>query len=162
HATIESQDGKLSVDGQMLMEKPRLHGIDIGYPFNADYDLRDDLTDNLLRINKGAIKLGPTPVFVSGTINSKSTPAQVDGTLKADDISITEAARLAAAAGMAFSPGTTANGRINANIQARGAADKPTLNGTLAGRDIQISGKDIPKPVQVKAINVALSPAEIR
>jgi AsmA protein len=162
HTAIESQDGKLSANGQMLVEKARLHRIDIGYPVNADYDLSDDLTNDLLRINKAAIKLGPTPVFVSGTVNSKPTPAQLDIKVKADDISITEAARLAAAAGMAFSPGTTVNGRINANIQARGAADKPTLNGTLAGRDIQISGKDIPKPVQVNALNVALSPTEIR
>jgi len=162
HTTIESQDGKLSADGKMLVEKLRLHGIDIGYPVNADYDLSDDLINDLLRINKAAIKLGPAPIFVSGTVNSKPTPAQLDIKLKADDVSITEAACLAAAAGMAFSPGTTVNGRINANIQARGAADKPTLNGKLAGRDIQISGKDIPKPVQVKALNVALSPTEIR
>jgi AsmA protein len=162
HTTIESQGGKLSADGKMLVEKLRLHGIDMGYPVNADYDLSDDLTNDLLRINKGAIKLGSTPVFVSGTVNSKPTPALLDIKLKADDISITEAARLAAAGGIAFSPGATVNGRINANIQAQGAADKPTWEGTLAGRDIQISGKDIPKPVQVKALNVALSPTEIR
>ena len=162
HSTIDSQGGKLSANGQMLVEKPRLHGIEIGYPISADYDLHDDLTNDLLRINKGEIKLGPTPVLVSGTVNSKPTPAQLDINLKADDISITEAARLAAADGVAFSPGTTVNGRIKANIQAQGAADKPTLNGTLAGRDIQISGKDIPKAVQVKALNVALSPTEIR
>jgi AsmA protein len=162
HTTIESQDGKFSADGKMLVEQLRLRGIEIGFPVNADYDLSDDLTNDLIRINKGAIKLGPAPVFVSGTVNSKPTPAQLDLKLKADDISITEVAHLAAAAGMAFSPGATVNGRMNANIQARGAADKPTLNGTLAGRDIQISGRDIPKPVQVTALNVALSPTEIR
>jgi AsmA protein len=162
HTTIDSEGGKLSAQGQMLVEKPRLHGIEIGYPIRADYDINDDLTQDLLRINKGAIKLGPTPVFVSGTVDSKPTSAQLDINLRAQDISITEAAHLAAAAGMAFSPGATVNGRIDANIQARGAADKPTLNGTLAGRDIQISGKNIPKPVGVKVLNVALSPTEIR
>jgi AsmA protein len=162
HTTIDSQRGELSAHGQMLVEKPRLHGIEIGYPVSADYDLNDDLTHDLLRINKGAIKLGPTPVLVSGTVDSKPTPALLDINLQAHDVSITEAAHLAAAAGMAFSPGTTVNGRINANIQARGAANKPTLTGTFAGRDIQISGKNIPKPVQVQALNVALSPTEIR
>ena len=53
------------------------------------------------------------------------------------------------------------NGTVNADIQARGPADKPTLNGTIAGRDIQASGKDIPQPVQIKAVNVALTPNEI-
>ncbi len=162
HTDIASQNGNLSANGQMNVDKPRLHGIDVGYPINADFDVSDDLPNDLLRINKGAIKFGPTPLFVNGTVNSKPTPAQLDLNLKANDVSIVELARLAAAAGMAFSPSTTVNGRINADIQVRGAADKPAMNGTLAGRDIQISGKDIAKPVQVKALNVALTPTEIR
>jgi hypothetical protein len=76
-------------------------------------------------------------------------------------VSIAEVARLAAAAGIAFAPGTTVNGRINADIKAQGAADKPALNGTLAGSDIQVSGKEIAKPVQVKAVNITLTPSEI-
>ena len=162
HTLIDSQNGKLSATGLMTVEKPRLHGIDVGYPISADYDITDDIANDLLRINKGAIKLGPTPLFLSGTVNSKPTPAQLDINLKAANVSITEVARLAAAAGMAFSPGTTVAGTMNANLQARGAANKPVLNGTLAGHDLQISGKDIPKPVQVKALNVSLTPAEIR
>jgi AsmA protein len=161
HTQIASENGKLSANGQMNLDKPRLHGIEVGYPINADYDASDDLTSDVLRISKGAIKLGPTPVSVTGTVNHKPTPAELDVDLKASDVSIAEIARLAAAAGIAFAPGTTVNGRINADIKAQGAADKPALNGTLGGRDIQISGKEIAKPVEVKAVNIALSPAEI-
>jgi AsmA protein len=161
HTEISSQTGKLSANGQMNLDKPRLHGIEVGYPINADYDVSDDLTSDVLRISKGAIKLGPTPVSVTGTVNHKPTPAVLDVDLKAGDVSIAEIARLAAAAGIAFAPGTTVNGRINADIKAQGAADKPALNGTLGGRDIQISGKEIAKPVEVKAVNIALTPAEI-
>jgi hypothetical protein len=53
------------------------------------------------------------------------------------------------------------NGQINADIKAQGSADKPALNGTIAGRDIQVSGKEIAKPVAVKAINIALTPTEV-
>jgi AsmA protein len=162
HTDIASENGKLSANGQMNLDKPKLHGIDIGYPINADYDVSDDVTNDLLRINKGAIKLGPTPLSVTGTVNSKPTPAQLDLILKANNVSIAEIARLAAAAGIAFAPGTTVNGQISADIKAQGAADKPALNGTLAGRDIQVSGKDIAKPVAVKAVNIALTPTEIR
>ena len=161
HTDIASENGKLSANGQMSFDKPRLHGIEVGYPINADYDVSDDLTNDLLRINKGAIKLGPTPLSVTGTVNHKPTPAQLDLNLKASDVSIAEIARLAAAAGIAFAPGTTVTGRINADIKAQGAADKPALNGTLAGNDIQISGKEIAKPVAVKSVNIALSPTEI-
>ena len=161
HTDIASEAGKLSANGQMNLDKPRLHGIDVGYPINADYDVSDDLTNDLLRINKGAIKLGPTPLSVTGTVNHKPTPAQLDVDLKANGVSIAEIARLAAAAGIAFAPGTTVNGQINANIKAQGPADKPSLNGTLAGQNIQVSGKEIAKPVEVRAVNIALSPTEI-
>jgi AsmA protein len=161
HTDISSEAGKLAANGQMNLDKPRLHGIDVGYPINVDYDVSDDLTNDLLRINKGAIKLGPTPVSVTGTVNHKPTPAQLDVDLKANGVSIAEIARLAAAAGIAFAPGTTVNGQINANIKAQGPADKPALNGTLAGQNIQVSGKEIAKPVEVKAVNIALSPTEI-
>jgi AsmA protein len=162
HTNIASQSGKLLASGQMNLDKPRLHGIDVGYPISADYDVSDDLNDDVLRINKGNIKLGPTPVSITGVVNSKSTPAQLALTLTASDVSIAEIARLAAAAGMAFSPNTTVNGRINADLQARGPADKPLLNGTLTGRDLQITGKEIAKPVEVKTLRINLSPSEVR
>jgi AsmA protein len=161
HTDIATENGKLSATGQMKFDKPRLHGIDVGYPINMDYNISDDLTNDLLRINKGDIKLGPTPLSVTGTMNSKPTPAQIDLNLKANNVSIAEIARLAAAAGIAFAPGTTVNGQISADIKAQGAADKPALNGTLAGRDVQVSGKEIAKPVAIKAVNIALSPSEI-
>jgi AsmA protein len=161
HTDIANENGKLSANGQMNVDKPRLHGIDVGYPINADYDVSDDLPNDLLRINKCAIKLGPTPLTVTGTMNSKPTPAQLDLNLKANNVSIAEIARLAAAAGIAFAPGTKVNGQISADIKAQGAADKPALNGSLAGRDIQVSGKEIAKPVAVKAVNIALTPGEI-
>jgi AsmA protein len=161
HTDIASASGKLSANGQMNLDKPKLHGIDVGYPINLDYDVNDDLVNDLLRINKGAIKLGPTPLSVTGTMNSKPTPAQLDMELKASNVSIAGIARLAAAAGVAFAPGTTLTGQINADIKAQGSADKPALNGTLAGSNLQVSGKEIAKPVQVKAVNIALTPTEI-
>jgi len=161
HTDIASESGKLSANGQMDLEKPRLHGIDVGYPIKLDYDVSDDLTNDLLRINKGAIKLGPTPLSVTGTVNTKPTPAQLDLNLKATNVTVAEIARLAAAAGTAFAPGTTVTGQINADIKAQGAADKPALNGTIVANNIQVSGKDVPKPVAVKAINIALTPTEI-
>src|SRR5580693_2249879 len=161
HTDIASESGKLSANGQMDLEKPRLHGIEVGYPINLDYDVSDDLTNDVLRINKGAIKLGPTPLSVTGTVNTKPTPAQLDLNVKAANVTIAEIAHLAAAAGTAFAPGTTVTGQINADIKAQGAADKPALNGTIAANNIQVSGKDVPKPVTVKAVNIALSPTEI-
>ena len=143
HTDIANENGKVSANGQMTLDKPKLHGIDVGYPINADYNVSEDLPNDLLHIDKGAIKLGQTPVSVTGTVNHKPTPAQLDVTVKADNVAIAEIARLAAAAGIAFAPGTAVNGQINANIKAQGSADKPALNGTIAATNIQVSGKEI-------------------
>ena len=159
---ISSESGKLAATGQMNIQNARVHGVDVGYPITADYDLSDDLKNDLLTITKGTLKLGQTPLAIHGTVNTRPTPAQMDLNVKATDVSIAEAARLASAFGVAFGPGTTVNGRVNADIQARGAANKPALNGTISGRDIQVTGKDIPQPVGVKAVNLALTPNEIR
>ena len=161
HTDISSASGKLSASGQMNVDNPKLHGIDVGYPINADYDVSDDLTNDLLTLNRGNIKLGSTPISVTGTVSSNTPTAQLNLELKANAVSIAEIARLSAAAGVAFAPGTTVNGQISADIKAQGAADKPALNGTLAGSKIQISGKEIAKPVQISAVNIALSPTEI-
>jgi AsmA protein len=159
---IQSESGKLSATGQMNIQSARVHGVDVGYSITADYDLSDDLKNDLLTITRGTLKLGQTPLALHGTVNTKPTPPQIDLNVKASDVSIAEAARLASAFGVAFGPGTTVNGRVNADIQARGPASKPVLNGTISGRDIQVTGKEIPQPVQIKAVNLALTPNEIR
>jgi uncharacterized protein involved in outer membrane biogenesis len=162
HTNIVSESGKLSAVGQMTVEQLRVRGLEVGYPISADYEVNDDLASDLLRITKGAVKLGQTPLFATGTVNMKPTPAELDMNLKANNVSIAEIAQLAATAGIALAPGTTVNGIVNADIHVRGLADKPALNGTVAGRDIQASGKDIPLPVQIKAVKFALTPDEIR
>jgi AsmA protein len=162
HTNIASESGKLSAVGQMTVEQLRVRGLEVGYPINMDYEVNEDLASDLLRITKGAVKLGQTPLFATGTVNMKPTPAELDMNLKANNVSIAEIARLAAAAGIALAPGTTVNGTVNADIHARGPADQLALNGTVAGRDIQASGKDIPQPVQIKAVNLALTADEIR
>ena len=108
HSSIASESGKLSATGQMTADKVRVRGLEVGYPITADYDVNDDLAADLLTINKGTVKLGQTPLYATGTVNMKTSPAQLDLNLKANNVSITEMARLAAASGIAMPPG--ANG----------------------------------------------------
>jgi uncharacterized protein involved in outer membrane biogenesis len=159
---IDSESGKMTANGQMNIQNPRVRGINLGYPVNAQYDLTDDFAADAITIRNLLLKLGSTPLTISGTVNAKPTPAQLDVNLRADNVSIAEAARLAAASGMALASGTSVSGTTSANIQARGAVDKPALNGTLSARNVQMSGKDIAQPVQVPAVNLTLTPAEIR
>jgi len=159
---ISSDAGKLSATGNLTIENAKMNGQAIAFPIKANYDIHDDLPADLLTVSSATMQLGNTPLLISGTVNSKPTPAQIDLSLQANNVSIADAEKLAAASGTAFTPGATIAGSVNLNVQARGAATAPAFNGTIVGRDIQVGGKNVPQPVQVKEVALHLTPAEIR
>jgi AsmA-like protein len=108
------------------------------------------------------LTLGSQPIQMSGTVNSKATPAQLDVRVKANNVSLAEAAKLAAASGVALSQGTNVTGIANIDITAKGPADKLALNGTINGNNIQMSGNQIAQPIQIQAINLNLTPSQIQ
>jgi AsmA protein len=161
-AKVRNSGGKLASNGTIRVENARIHNVNVGYPIALDYDVADDLTSEVIQIHKGDIKLGSTPISLAGAINTKPSPPQIDLKLTAANASIAEAARLASAFGVAFGKDVDVKGQINAAIQARGAMDKPVLNGQLSARNLDISGKEIPQPVKVNEITLALTPDTVR
>jgi AsmA protein len=161
-ARVGNSGGKLASNGTIRVENARIHNVNVGYPIALDYDVADDLTSDIIQIHKGDLKLGSTPIALAGTINSRPTPAQIDLKLTAANASIAEAARLASAFGVAFGKDVEVKGQINADIQARGAMDKPILNGQLSARNLDISGKEVPQAVKVNEITLSLTPDAVR
>ncbi len=159
---IKNQPGTLASNGTLKLADARINNVNIGYPITADFNFADNLNTDLLQIHKGDFKLGSTPLSVNGTVNMKPTPAEVNLKLTAANVSIEEAARLAAAMGVAFNPGMQIKGRLNADLHAQGPATKPVMDGSLAANKLSISGKDVPTPVNVNAIDLALTPQSIR
>jgi AsmA protein len=158
---INNESGKLTAQGETQVQSAKLHGMELGYPITAQCDLTNDQAAEMLTVRNLTLKLGSAALMLSGTVNSKSSPALLDLNVRTDNISIAEVAKLAAASGIALSQGTNATGNANVNIQARGAADKPVLNGTIAGSDIQLSGRDIAQPIEIHSINLNLTPMQI-
>ncbi|MBZ5492362.1 MAG: AsmA family protein [Acidobacteriia bacterium] len=161
-AKVKNSGGKLSSNGTIKVENARIHTVNVGYPITLDYDVADDLTNDVIQVHKGDLKLGATPISLAGTVNTKPTPSQIDLKLTASNASIAEMARLASAFGVAFGKDVDVKGQVNADIQARGAMDKPALNGQLSARNLDISGKEIPQPVKVNDITLALTPETVR
>jgi uncharacterized protein involved in outer membrane biogenesis len=161
-AKVKNSGGKLASNGTIKVENARIHNVNVGYPIALDYDVADDLTNDVIQIHKGNLKLGATPISLAGTLNTRPTPSQVDLKLTASNASIAEMARLASAFGVAFGKDVDVKGQVNADIQARGAMDKPALNGNLSARNLDISGKEIPQPVKVNEITLALTPDTVR
>jgi len=118
---IESETGKLAAKGETNIQSAKVHGMELGYPISAQYDLTDDLALDVVTLHAVTVKLGEMPVKISGTVNSKASPPLLDVNMQANNVSIAEAGKLAAASGMALSQGTMVNGNVNANIRARGS-----------------------------------------
>jgi len=159
---INNDAGKLTAQGETNIQNAKVHGMELGYPITAQYDLTNEMSTDLLTIRNFLLKLGSTPLQMAGTVNSKSTPVQLNLNLKANNISVAEAAKLAAASGMALSKGTNVAGNLNADIRVRGAADKPALNGNIVGSNIQLSGNDIAQPVQIPSLDLKLTPTDVQ
>jgi uncharacterized protein involved in outer membrane biogenesis len=158
---IRNQAGSLASEGNIKLQDPIIRGVKLGYPITADYNLADDLNSDVLNISKGALQLGSTPLSITGSMNLKPTPAQVNVQLKASNVSLGEVAQLASAMGVAFAPGMNINGRLNADVHAQGTTNSPALNGSISARNLDISGKGLPQAVKVPAVDLTMTPTQV-
>lgn len=154
--------GKLTANGSLKLNDAVIHGVQAGYPITADFDLTDDLTNDVIQIRKGSLKLGSTPLAIDGTVNTRPNPSVVDVNLDTSNASIQEFARLAAAFGTAFSADTKVSGQLTAKVHAQGPTDHLALNGNISGRNLEVTGKDIPQAVKVPEIDLALTPQQMQ
>jgi uncharacterized protein involved in outer membrane biogenesis len=155
-------NGKMAASGSLKLDNAVIREVQVGYPISAEFDLTDDLANDVLQIKQGSLKLGSTPLSISGMVNSHSNPSVLDVHLSASNASIQEVARLAAAFGVAFSPNTKIAGQLTANVHAQGPTDHLALNGNIDGRNLEVTGSDIPQPVRVPAIDLAMTPQQIQ
>ena len=159
---LTNSNGKMTADGSLKLENAVIHGVQAGYPISADFDVTDDLTNDVIQIRKASLKLGSTPLAVNGTLNTRPNPSVVDVNVSTSNASIQEVARLASAFGVAFSPNTKIAGQLTLNVHAQGPTDHLALNGNVNGRNLEVTGSDIPQPVRVPAIDLAMNPQQIQ
>ncbi len=154
-------NGVVHTEGSLKIEDPQINATKLGYPVTLDFKLDERLDSGLMSIADGTLKLGPTPVSITGTIRTNTTPVQLDIRVTTRGASLSEIARLAAAAGVAFNVGANVKGTLNADVSAHGAADNPSLNGSLQAAGVEITGGRIRQPVSVPQLNLTLAPDAI-
>jgi AsmA protein len=158
---LEGNSGNITAVGKLKLDRARFNNVDLGFPITADFNLADDPDRGIVKIDTATLHFGQTPVSLAGSVNTMGASPVLDLKITSGDVSIAEIARLASAFGVALAPGTNATGRLAVDLQAKGAASSPTLTGSVKARDLQLSGQGVP-PVEVKTLDVALSPTEIR
>ncbi len=159
---LKNENGTLASQGKVELKDGVVRNVKIGYPVSLDYRFTDQLASDNIHIDRAKLALGSTPLSISGDIHGGATPATVDVHLTAQNAGIGEVARLASAFGVAFNPNMNVSGNLSADLRAQGPVSKPALNGSLSGKDLRVSGADLKQPVEVNAIALTLSPADIR
>ena len=159
---LVTSSGRMTAKGSLQINDAVVRNVQVGYPITADFDLTQDLNGDVIQVKTGDVRLGSTPLSVNGTLNTGTTPGTADLNLSTKDAPIEDAARLAAALGVAFSTDAKITGKLTANVHAQGPINNLALNGTINGRNLEVTGKDIPQVVKVPALDLKLTPQDIR
>lgn len=161
-ADVTSAAGRAAAKGTLTLNDARVHGVDLGYPVALTMDAGYAVASSLLTIASATVKLGPTPLALSGTVSLATDTPQVDLRVSTPRASLAEAARLASAFGVAFGADMQVAGMLDADVRAKGPSDAPALTGQVRLRNVSISGAGVPKPVTTSAVDLALTPSDIR
>lgn len=153
--------GALQATGHLELDDARFRSVEVGYPIVADYTLGASLDEGVYTIDDSTVRLGDTPISLSGDIRTEPA-TRVDLHVAADQVSVSEVARLASAFGVAFAPGTDVTGLVSLDVDVEGPPDALAFNGSIAGRDLRVSGSGAPQPVDIPSVDLTLTPAEIR
>lgn len=161
-STINAEKGRLDAVGALELDNVRINGRYVGDPVKVRYDLDGDLKRNLIKVSSATIDLKSMAFSVGGFIDVGPSPAELDLQVLSNRVALAEITPLASAFGLALPAGTTVTGRVNCDIRIRGTVTDPVPNGTIAGRDLRMIAKEIPQSVQVKSVDLAVTPREIR
>jgi hypothetical protein len=159
---IKNENGKVSASGTIKTENLSVKDVDLGYPVTARYTLAEDSATGVIEIPSATVNLGSTSISVTGSVDPQSAPAELSLNVSASRASAAEVTRLAAALGVGFRPDITISGEMSGNVQVQGPVRTPALNGTVVGRDLRAAGSEIPQPVEIAAIDVAITPTIIQ
>jgi hypothetical protein len=159
--TIRTDHGKLFADGTTKIDNASFNDVNVGFPITAQYSLRDDQATNVIEVSSATLQLQETKLVIAGSVDLNATPAQLDLKVSSTDGSVTELARLAATQGVGISPDTTVSGQMTSNLQIQGPVHAPTVQGTISARELRLTNKQAPQPVQIGAVDLTFTPTVI-
>jgi uncharacterized protein involved in outer membrane biogenesis len=153
---LRNENGRMTSSGTIDIADARINAVNIGYPIKADYDVAGNLATDQIHINKAKIDLGPTPVSVSGDVNSRPTPSEVNLNIQTTNASIAELAKLAGA--MSSMGDVNGSGTISLNVHAQGPLDQRlTYSGNGAVQNASITTPQLTRPLQIHTANISFS-----
>ena len=154
-ADVNTTNETLTVKGNLNLDNAVVRGYKVDYPISANYDLSDNRKQDLLQINSMIAKLGPTPISISGSMNSSTTPANVDLHVSTTNAPLTQISQIAGAFSQS-AEGLKGTGSLSLNVSVKGPADpaKLTYSGTGSLSNASLTSPALTKPLLVHSANI--------
>jgi len=134
--SITTQNLSHHCQGNLTLTNPTIQGKSIPYPIHVQYELAIHRTNEQITLQTSSVKIGPTVVTVTGTINAGVTPSNLALRLQTNHASLPDLLALANAFGVASNTGRI-SGFLDADFTATGSVTNPAIQGTLASPAMQ-------------------------
>ena len=136
-ADVASSNGTIAVKGNLNLNNPLVKGAKVNYPIQTQYAVGVNQQNNQINISSASVKIGPTAVALSGTVDSGVTPSNLNLRLGTNNASITELARLASLFGVGADAGDQIKGSLTADLQIAGPSNNPQIQGNISAPTLQ-------------------------
>ena len=136
-ADFASSNGTIAVKGNLNLNNPVVKGAKVNYPIETQYSVGLNQQNNQINISSASVKIGPTAVAMSGTVDSGVTPSNLNLRLGTNNASITELARLASLFGVGADAGDQIKGSLTADLQIAGPSNNPQIQGNISAPTLQ-------------------------
>jgi AsmA protein len=154
-ADVNTTNEILSVKGNLNANNAVVRGYKVDYPIKANYDLSDDRKRDVLQVKSMTVQLGPTPVSLSGWMNSSTAPATMDLHVSTTNASLAQISQVAGAFSES-AQGLKGTGSITLNVDVKGPADAAKLNysGTGSFSNASLTSPSLTKPLLIHSANI--------
>lgn len=158
--TIRLKHPALEMEGRITLAQLQVRGRPFGEPMLADYQVRGDLEQDRFDLAALKLEVGGLKISAAGRIDTGET-RNLDLQVGARDAPLRGLAQLAYAFG-APRADFDVTGKLTAALRVRGAAARPSLEGSLEARDLTVKAPGWKQPVRVAALALEATPAAIR
>lgn len=154
-ADVKTANETLTVKGNLNLDNAVVRGYKVDYPIKANYDLSDNRKQDLLQISSMTMQLGPTPVSISGSVNSSTAPANLDLHVSTTNASLAQISQIAGAFSES-AQGLKGTGALSLNVEVKGPADATKLNysGTGTLSNASLTSPALTKPLLIRSANI--------
>jgi AsmA protein len=159
-ATVRLKHPALDMEGRVSLAQLQVRGRPFGEPILAEYQVRGDLEKARFDLARLQVQVGGLKMSAAGRIDAGET-TNLDLQVGARDAPIRGLAQLAYAFG-APRADFDVNGQLTASLRVRGAAARPSLEGSIEARDLTVKAPGWKQPVRIASLALEATPAAIR